>query len=289
MLRVLVPFYTNSSKKVLLAQRKFRSVLLPNPISYRNSNKPANRRKFASMDSPHLHEREIKYLSQKESQDIDEELMTTEGFSLDQLMELAGLSVAISITKVYPISSHSRPLVVCGPGNNGGDGLVASRHLRHFGYKPTVVYPKQTEKPLYKGLITQCKSLEIPVLNELPLNYDKDFNIVVDAIFGFSFSGPTRAPFDSLIKSINNSKLPVVSVDIPSGWRVNEGKTSDDAIQHPAMLVSLTAPKLCSKDFQGPYHYLGGRFIPPKIAEKYSLNLPPYSGTEQVVALRSYL
>ena len=56
------------------------------------------------------------------------------GFSVDQLMELAGLSVACSVYAEYPPSSHERVLVIAGPGNNGGDGLVAARHLYHFGY-----------------------------------------------------------------------------------------------------------------------------------------------------------
>ena len=47
----------------------------------------------------------------------------------------------------------------------------------------------------------------------------------------------------------------------------------------PAMLVSLTAPKECARAFAGPHHFLGGRFVPPEIATKYSLQLPPYPGT----------
>ena len=69
---------------------------------------------------------------------IDEELMGPLGFSVDQLMELAGLSVACSLASEYPPASHKRVLVIAGPGNNGGDGLVAARHLCHFGYSVEV-------------------------------------------------------------------------------------------------------------------------------------------------------
>lgn len=63
-------------------------------------------------------------------------------FSLDQLMELAGLACAQTVAKVYSKDKYSRVLVCCGPGNQGGDGFVAARHLGMFGYKPTIYMPK---------------------------------------------------------------------------------------------------------------------------------------------------
>jgi NAD(P)H-hydrate epimerase len=47
----------------------------------------------------------------------------------------------------------------------------------------------------------------------------------------------------------------------------------------------LTAPKFCAKKFSGPHHFLGGRFVPPAIAEKYKLILPPYPGTSMCVRI----
>lgn len=74
------------------------------------------------------------YLSQEEARRLDEALIDSEdgAFSLDQLMELAGLSAAQAIVNVY--RDLERVLVLCGPGNNGGDGLVCARHLCHCGF-----------------------------------------------------------------------------------------------------------------------------------------------------------
>lgn len=51
------------------------------------------------------------------------------------------------------------------------------------------------------------------------------------------------------------------------------------------MKVSLTAPKLCAKKFSGPHHFLGGRFVPPFIVDKFKLHLPPYPGTAMCVRI----
>ncbi|XP_056289666.1 NAD(P)H-hydrate epimerase [Pseudoliparis swirei] len=230
----------------------------------------------------------IKYLGQEEAQHIDEELFSEYGFSVDQLMELAGLSCATAIGRAYPITSlvKARPslLVICGPGNNGGDGLVCARHLKLFGYEPTVLYPKRPNKPLFQGLTTQCQKMEIPFLTEMPeaAVIDEAYDLVVDAIFGFSFKGAVREPFGSILDVLKKTTAPVASIDIPSGWDVEKG--SADGLQ-PDMLISLTAPKKSARLFRGRYHYLGGRFVPPGLERKYQLNLPQYPGLDCVLRL----
>ena len=86
------------------------------------------------LNFPHITLRTMKYLTQEEAQNIDQELFNEYSFSVDQLMELAGLSVAVALAKSYPAPTEksSDVLVCCGPGNNGGDGLVAARHLKMF-------------------------------------------------------------------------------------------------------------------------------------------------------------
>ncbi|KAG0012897.1 NAD(P)H-hydrate epimerase [Podila clonocystis] len=227
----------------------------------------------------------LKYLSQKAAQAIDVELMspTGGGFSLEQLVELAGLSVAQAVTKVYTKEQYPRIMVLSGPGNNGLDGLVAARHLSHFGYQPRIYYPKRPDKAVIKGLVAQCEDLEIPFVDS-PEHGLQDSDLVLDAIFGFSFTGEVRQPFVSAIEVLKGTRLPIVSVDIPSAWDVEQGNVNGAGFQ-PSMLVSLTAPKQGAKHFTGSYHYLGGRFISRKMDHKWGLNLPRFPGTDQCVRL----
>jgi NAD(P)H-hydrate epimerase len=132
-----------------------------------------------------------------------------------------------------------------------------------LGFVPrrTLFYPKQGKNEFYQALLTQCRNLKIPEV-------DTDFeaalassDVAMDAIFGFSFSGQVRAPFDNVIDALKRTDKPIVSVDIPSAWDVEAGDP-DGKYFTPAVLISLTAPKLGSKAFKGR-HYLGGRFVPP--------------------------
>uniref|UniRef100_F7IBD6 NAD(P)H-hydrate epimerase n=1 Tax=Callithrix jacchus TaxID=9483 RepID=F7IBD6_CALJA len=171
----------------------------------------------------------VKYLSQEEAQAVDQELFNEYQFSVDQLMELAGLSCATAIAKAYPPTSMSRSpptvLVICGPGNNGGDGLVCARHLKLFGYQPTIYYPKRPNKPLFTALVTQCQKMDIPFLGEMPsepMVIDELYELVVDAIFGFSFKGDVREPFHSILSVLKGLTVPIASIDIPSGAGTQE-------------------------------------------------------------------
>jgi len=164
----------------------------------------------------------------------------------------------------------------CSPGNNGGDGLVAARHLVHFGLEADVVYPKPSLKQHFINLVTQCEDMNIPVMQEMP-HSNKAYDIVVDAIFGFSFDSTSkiREPFATAIHKMiqlqkeQNSKI--ISVDVPSGWDV-DGKILTEKNFSPDVLISLTAPKMSAKQFKGR-HFVGGRFLPPAIGEKYGVKV----------------
>jgi NAD(P)H-hydrate epimerase len=164
----------------------------------------------------------LRFLSAAEAAAFDQELFTEYKFSVDQLMELvippflsqrkkewswclffffffffrkAGLACAQAVFEAYHPATFKRVLVACGPGNNGGDGLVCARHMKLFGYEPEVYYPKQRAQ--MQHLAHQCVRMDIPVLSELPSAeaMRTNYRLVVDGIFGFSFDStqPIRA------------------------------------------------------------------------------------------------
>ncbi|KAF2175761.1 meiotically up-regulated gene 182 protein [Zopfia rhizophila CBS 207.26] len=225
----------------------------------------------------------LRTLSAKSAAALDQELMSAGAFSIDQLMELAGLSVSQAVFKLQPLNQGKRILVACGPGNNGGDGLVAARHLFHYGYQPTIYYPKQSKNELYQRLTKQLKDLKVPFTEDFPSAL-KETDHIVDAIFGFSFSGDVREPFPKVIEALRDTKIPVLAVDAPSSWNIEDGPPGSGPGKGfmPEALISLTAPKPLVKWFEGR-HFLGGRFLTPEMAEKYNLELPKYQDLDQIV------
>jgi NAD(P)H-hydrate epimerase len=93
-----------------------------------------------------------------------------------------------------------------------------------------------------------------------------------------------------VLSHIATNKLPIVSIDIPSGWDVNNGRQAledTDGVKvetfQPDVLPSLTAPKRGVEAYRGR-HFLGGRFIPSHVQSKYHLKLE-YPGAEQIAEL----
>ncbi|KAJ3577743.1 hypothetical protein NPX13_g2824 [Xylaria arbuscula] len=249
----------------------------------------------------------FKTLSAKAAAALDQELMSTGAFSIDQLMELAGLSVSQFIMYIHSKEAEES-LLPADPGTTvGGDGLVAARHLRHYprtssatqavvsrfhnlidpkcdsGYQPSVYYPKRSKNDLYQRLAKQLEDLEVEFVDDFT-SAMKLTDHVVDAVFGFSFSGEVREPFPAVIQALEETKLPVTSVDAPSSWDIENGPPKSGLGSHfnPAYLISLTAPKPLVQHFKGR-HFIGGRFVTPGIAKKYDFEVPSYQGIDQFV------
>ena len=124
-----------------------------------------------------------------------------------------------------------------------------------------------------KRLQVQCRNMHIPILaanTDIAVfrNALNSADVVLDAIFGFSFKPPVRAPFDAALPLLTESGLPIVSVDIPSGWDVEKGNAAGMGL-NPDVLLSLTAPKEGARGFRGR-HFLGGRFVPKCVSRSLS-------------------
>ncbi|KDN52297.1 YjeF N-terminal domain-like protein [Tilletiaria anomala UBC 951] len=236
----------------------------------------------------------IRFIDAAEAASIDEKLMSAEGgFSIDQLMELAGLACAQTVYACYPPDQFPSVLVAAGPGNQGGDGLVAARHLHHFGYDVKVCYPKQGKTDLFARLKRQLQNLKITIVgaDDFEDAYEQT-DVMLDCIFGFSFKGEVRQPFKDIIGLWKNDSLvefefrrhqpPIVSVDIPSAWDVEKGNVNGSFT--PQVLLSLSAPKLGSAAFGGR-HFLGGRFIPDELEREMDLLLPDFEADSQIVEI----
>jgi NAD(P)H-hydrate epimerase len=132
-------------------------------------------------------------------------------------------------------------------------------------------------------LKTQLEKLSVPFVTDFSSAL-KSTDFLVDAIFGFSFGGPLRDPFDSIVSEIESASVPVLSVDAPSSWDIQSGppKEGPGAKFMPAALISLTAPKPCVKFYRGR-HFVGGRFLSKDITDKYGLDCPSYPGIDQVM------
>ncbi|XP_061744057.1 yjeF N-terminal domain-containing 3 [Nerophis ophidion] len=231
----------------------------------------------------------LRYLSKDEASAIETELLRDYKFGQQQLIEIWGHACALAISKAYPLNSLAKKqptvLVICGPEQNGSIGLVCARHLRIFEYEPTIYHPKRSSHSLHQDFTVQCEKMDIPFLSYLPTEVqliNDAYNLVIDAMLGpQDDSIDIREPYSGILVTLKQVKIPIASVDMPSGWDVEEA--SQDGIS-PEVLISLTAPKKCAVSFSGK-HFLAGRFLPYDIQKKYDLNLPEYPGTDSLIEL----
>ena len=144
------------------------------------------------------------------------------GISFETMMQNAGRAVRDLIIGRFPKSST---LVICGPGNNGGDGLVVAKLLTQSGWPVTVMcdennpYDKKTLSLLPLGQITSAAELS-------------KYELIIDAVFGSGLSRPVEGRYAQLFELINSlDNTAVVSIDIPSGINGNSGEIHGQAIR----------------------------------------------------------
>jgi hydroxyethylthiazole kinase-like uncharacterized protein yjeF len=159
------------------------------------------------------------------------------------LMENAGRAVAMAVERRME-SLHGRTIfVVCGKGNNGGDGYVAARHLVYARAKVVLLLlgkPTQaksdaaTHLKIIQKVLKKNKKIEIQLINSPSMKLLHQLgkpDIIVDALFGTGFSSMVRKPYVEIMKWMNDRNVPIVSVDIPSGLNSDNGKVENIAVK----------------------------------------------------------
>ena len=153
----------------------------------------------------------IHWMDQKASRDY--------GIPTILLMEHAAQALCDAFIQLY--DRNQKVCVVCGPGNNGGDGFALARLLYQNQYCVSVYCPVLPDKMSQDELINakMVEALEIPYYQTFDafLEVLKQCDVVVDALFGVGLSRDIQGDYSDLIKTINQSEKTVVSIDIPSG------------------------------------------------------------------------
>ncbi len=135
------------------------------------------------------------------------------GVPTSLLMENAGRAVAKTVSDRF--GARKRILVLCGTGNNGGDGFVAARYLRRDN-KVSVLLAR----PAAEIKTAIAKEALLAVKDLVMEDADKDlsdFDVIIDALLGTGVKGHLSEPYSSLIDRVNRSSRPVMAVDVPSG------------------------------------------------------------------------
>ncbi len=157
------------------------------------------------------------------------------GIAAATLMENAGREVARVATAVAGGIYGSRAVVVCGKGNNGGDGLVAARHLARWGVRVSVLMleePADLREPASANFarLAETDARVRPFSRWLLDRELSRADVAVDAIFGTGFRGFPEEEWGSAIEGLNEGGAPVVAVDIPSGVNGETGAVEGVAV-----------------------------------------------------------
>jgi NAD(P)H-hydrate epimerase len=142
--------------------------------------------------------------------------------------------------------------VVCGKGNNGGDGFVAARHLAAMGFEVEALLLWPGEE-LRGDAAANFERFGGGLLEGDPAQRLDGSGAVVDAIFGTGFEGAPRDPAAAAIEAINRCGAPVVACDVASGVDASSGEVAGEAVE-AAITVSFHAAKLGQRVAPGKWH-----------------------------------
>ena len=173
------------------------------------------------------------------------------------LMQRAGKAVADAALALLPKDpSDRRVLIAVGPGNNGGDALVAALELTKYGVPVSIVMPVAPGdlSPDAKTALVNAKSKLISHIEFSDLLNNQQWDLVIDGLFGIGLTRAVQGEFRALINYLNNLSCPVLAIDVPSGLNADDGSlVGPDGV---AVKASITISFIANKP---GLHTLHGR------------------------------
>lgn len=238
----------------------------------------------------------IPSLSAAQMAEVDRLAVDEYGIDLLQMMEQAGSHLAEVVRIELGGSFEGRAIVVAaGPGHNGGGGLTAARHLADRGADVRVVLARpamrsdeasrhQLSTLLAMG--TDCCVATFDLSDDELVAALERADAVVDAILGYSISGPPRGDVERLIGFVIQAGRPVISLDLPSGLDPDTGSVPGVAVR-AAATMTLALPKLGLFEADGPAHtgrlYLADIGLPRGLYDALGIEVGPIFAGSRII------
>ncbi len=167
--------------------------------------------------------------------EVDRLMVESFHIHLLQMMENAGRLLArVARERFRPKSV----VILAGKGNNGGGGLVAARYLRNFGVEVQIMLSEEALRPVPAMHLKAAEVIGIPVARQLSSKPD----LVIDALLGYNGTGATRGKTAELIEQANALGVPILCLDVPSGFDASAGRWYSPAFKN-ATVLTLGLPK----------------------------------------------
>ncbi|QAS70622.1 NAD(P)H-hydrate epimerase [Oenococcus sicerae] len=170
------------------------------------------------------------YISAEQSRLFDDFAINKMGISSVVLMERAALAVYRRLLE-SPNFSLKKVLVIAGTGNNGGDGAAVARllHLRGISATIWLLGDRQKASIEMQRQLTIAENYGLSVVSSV--DDLKNYSTIVDAIFGVGLSRDIKGKFAQVVEQINQSAIPVMAVDIPTGIHADNGQVMAIAVK----------------------------------------------------------
>ena len=208
---------------------------------------------------------EIPSVTVEQMREIDRLMVEEFGITLPQMMENAGRILAELTIELF---APDRATILVGKGHNGGGGLVAARYLHNKGVDTEVVLSSPDLPEVLMRRLSTLRALDLHIRSSM----QHADGIIVDALLGYNQLGAPTGRVGDLVEAGEGSRLPVISLDVPTGFDLETGNYHDISFKEPPTLT-LGLPK-ANMDGNIKDLWLADIGIPKEVYEKVGLDVP---------------